>query len=87
MIYPEGSRFSTTTEEEIEREKNLAVAQNRQILQYHLIPRSKGTHLILSQLASKFDSVYDLTLIYSGSRSLDGKYIGAPGIFGIFKFI
>lgn len=52
------------------------------MLKHHLVPKSRGTWLTLEHLHSKFDAIYDVSVIYENSVDKNGIRQNAPQLAG-----
>jgi len=86
VIFPEGTRYSILKSKAIESSRQYSIANNLPILENVLMPKSRGFALIMQQLATTFDAVYDVTIGYEQTRySMLSKNqrSQAPDMFGM----
>jgi len=62
VIFPEGTRY---TKEKYEACVEVAKAKGYPVLKHHLLPRTKGFTLVVSQMKGKIDYLYDMNLAIS----------------------
>lgn len=62
FVFPEGMTVNTTS---MEKSRRFAADHHRPLLDYTLLPRSKGVEGILNSLGGDYD-VYDLTMNFTG---------------------
>ncbi|MCL4132900.1 UNVERIFIED_CONTAM: hypothetical protein GTU68_048043 [Idotea baltica] len=78
IIFPEGTRYYPSTPKVIEQSEQYARDNNLQVLNHHLVPKSRGLWLTLQHAASNFDAVYDISVIYENSVDAEGTRLNAP---------
>lgn len=66
-IFSEGTRF---TKEKHEASMKIAKEKGLPVLKHHLLPRTKGFNLLVSQVAGKVDALYDITF---GMYDVNGR--------------
>ncbi|VDD83543.1 unnamed protein product [Mesocestoides corti] len=82
VAFPEVDRFSPAKPKVIEESRAFAVSKNLTPLQYHLTPRVRGIELLLNNMYSHLNAVYDMTVVFGDENgSCLDKTKPMPGLF------
>jgi len=85
VMFPEGTFWDPLEPWVIEKSRQVALDSGIKPYSHHLTPRSKGTFLTLQHLRGKFDAIYDVTVVYSGSIDENGERLKAPSLLDFLK--
>jgi len=68
VIFPEGTRLNPEMTKSIENSKKFSKSQGVPPFSHVLHPRTRGFHTCLQGLRDSVESVYDVTVAYSGTK-------------------
>ncbi|KAF2365380.1 Acyltransferase C-terminal domain [Trinorchestia longiramus] len=79
VIFPEGTRYHSSTPSAIEKSEEFARKNNLTPLKHHLVPKHRGMWLAVEHLHTKLDALYDVSVFYEGTVDVTtGKRRDAP---------